>query len=344
MDNRFAAFLAVLVVLAGVPAPVAADETRSGGTVVVEEGETVDDDLTVYGGTAIIRGTVNGNLTAFTGNVYVPGEVDGDLEAFSGNVRINGTVTGNANAFSGNVFLAESGRVGGQLQAAGGNVVVNGEVGGDVQAGAGTITVGPTAVVGGDLLYDGELSLSDEARIDGETRQESDTGGFSGPSLPSWFGFAYGFVVHLLLGAVALLAFPRFSRGLAGRAASTPLRSGGVGLLLFLAVPILAVLLFVSVIGIPLGLLVLVLYPFLLWLGFVYGAYAVGAWLLSLASVRNRWAGLLVGLAGASVAGLVPVVGGLLQFLVLLIGLGALGRTLVGRYRDRRATRATADI
>lgn len=346
MDERLGVLLAVFLVLAlaAVPAPAAAEETRTGGTVIVEEGETIDGDLRAFAGTVVVRGTVNGDLTAFAGNVFVDGQVNGNLEAFAGNVRINGTVTGDASAAGGNVFLAEGGRIGGQFEAGAGNVGVDGEVGGAARLSAETITVGPSAVVGGDLAYDGNLDLADEARVAGDVRQEDDLGvGVGGPVVPNWVGWAYGLLVNLLLGAALLLIFPIFSANLADRAAASPLRSGGVGLLLLVGIPVLVVLLFISLVGIPLGLVGMVLFPLLLWLGYVYGSFTVGSWLLSHTDVDSRWLALLVGLLVVSVVGLVPVLGALVQFLVLLLGLGALALGLRDRYRGRRARRAGID-
>ncbi|WP_135827689.1 polymer-forming cytoskeletal protein [Halorussus halobius] len=343
MDRRFALALAVVVALAAVPAPVAAQETRSGGTVTVEADETVDGDLTAFGGTVVVRGTVDGNLTAAAGNVLVAGQVNGDLEAFAGNVRINGTVTGDASAVGGNVFLDEGGRVDGALEAGAGNVVVEGEVGGDARLGAETVTVGPSAVVGGDLAYGGDLDLADGASVAGEVREESNVNPDVGPvggTLPGWVSWAYGLLANLVLGAIAVLAFPRFSDGLADRVAGDPLRSGGVGLLLLVGVPVLLVLLAISLVGIPLALVGAFAYAFVLWLGYVYGAFAVGTLLLGLADAANRWLALAVGLVAVSLVGIVPVVGGLVEFAVLLLGLGALALGVRNRYRGRRASRA----
>ncbi|UPW01564.1 polymer-forming cytoskeletal protein [Halorussus gelatinilyticus] len=347
MKTRLAVVLAALVVLAAVPAPVAADETRSGGTVVVEAGETVNEDLTAFGGTVVVRGTVNGDVTAFGGNVFVDGRVNGDLEAFAGNVRVNGTVTGNVTAAGGNFLLAQGGEIGGELETAAGNVVVEGEIGRDARVGAGTIRLGPSAVVGGDFVYDGDLDRASGARIDGRVREEPNVNlgvGVGGPLFPDWLGAVYGFLVNFVLGAVALLVFPRFSAGVASRAIADPLRSAGVGLLLFVGVPILLVLLFVSLVGIPLGLFGVLLYAVALWLGYVYGAFALGGWLAGVADNDSKWVALAVGLVAVSLVGFVPILGGLVQFVVLLLGLGALALGGRRRYGGRDETAADSTL
>ncbi|WP_158058653.1 polymer-forming cytoskeletal protein [Halorussus halophilus] len=335
----FAVLLAAFVSLAAIPAPVAAEQ-RSGGTIVVEEGETITEDLTAFGGTLIVRGTVEGDVSAFTGNVFIDGQVNGNLEAFSGNVRINGTVNGDVGAFGGNVVLADDGRIGGALETAAGNVIVDGQVGGDATIGAGTITVGPTATIDGDLTYDGELTQAEGASIGGQVSQSDDlTIGPQAPVLPGWFGFVYGLLVNLLLGAVLLLIFPTFSREVAGKASDDPLRSAGVGLLLFVAIPIALFLIALTVIGIPLSLTGILVYFLLLWLAGIYGAYSVGTWLLSLADTDNRWLALVGGVFLVAVLTQIPILGGLVQFVVLLLGFGALALNLRDRYRGRRASR-----
>ncbi|WP_134671109.1 bactofilin family protein [Halorussus marinus] len=338
MERRFALAiaLAVVVTLAAVPAPVAAEETRSGGTVVVDADETVDEDLTAFAGTVVVRGTVDGDLTAFAGNVFVDGTVTGDLEAFAGNVRINGTVEGDASAAGGNVFLAQSGRVGGQLDAGAGNVVLEGEVGSDARLGGGTVTVRPSAAIGGDLEYSGQLDLADGATVDGQVRQTDDLDvGITGPSFPGWLGWAYGLLVNLLLGAVLLLVFPRFSGAVAGRAIERPLRSAGVGLALFVGVPVLLVVFAITLVGIPLSLFGAVVYGLAIWTGLVYGSFSIGTWLLAIADVDNRWLALAVGVLVVSIADFVPVVSGLVQFVVVLLGLGALALAIWDRYQNR---------
>lgn len=338
--RRAFALLAVAVVGVSLFSGVAtAQETRSGETVVVGEDETVDGDLTAFGGTVVIQGTVDGDLTAFGGDVLIEGEVTGDAEAFAGNVRVTGDVGGEVGAAAGNVVVSESATVG-ALSAAGGNVAVEGTVEGDVEAAAGSVSLGPEAVVGGDLTYGGELNQHPDAEVAGSVSEESTSGPVPAPigelpTPPTWLGPLYWLLVNLVLGAILLAVFPRFSDGLARTAREEALKSAGVGVLALVGIPIALGLVAVTVVGIPLTLVGILLFVVLLWIGSVYGRFALGAWLLSLADAENRWAALAVGLLVVALVGLIPFMGGFVDLVVLLLGLGALVLALYGRYGER---------
>lgn len=329
--------LAIVLVLGALPGVVAA-ESRAGGAVVVAEGETVTEDLEAFGGDIVIRGTVEGDVAAFGGNIRVEGEVTGDVDAFGGNVWIAGTVGGDVEASAGNVYVQPDAEIGGSLSAAAGNVVVAGSVGGNAELAGGTVTLTPAASVDGNVEYavgdEGEFT-NEGAAVGGTiTRvQNVDAGPWEGPQIPGWTVGVYGFLVNLALGAVLLLAFPRFSAGVAERVSTNTLRTGGVGLLTLIAVPVVLVLVAITVIGIPLAIAGGLLFGLSLWLALIYGRFAVGSWLLSLADVENRWGALLGGLIVLGLAARIPWIGGLVDLIVVLLGLGALASGLYGRYR-----------
>ena len=342
--------LAAFLLLAAVPAPVAA-ETRTGGSVVVGQNETVSEDLTAVGGTVVIRGTVEGDLTAFAGNVLVAdtATVRGNVETAAGNVRIEGNVTGDVEAGTGNIVVGESGTVGGSLSASAGYAQLDGTVRGDVRVAGERFRIGPSAVVNGDVVYDVEtFDRAPGARITGAVREDQslfdDGGPAPGPTppTPDGTGVLFGLATNLLLGAALLVVLPRFSADVAARATDDPLRSAGVGLLAFVAVPILLVLLAITIVGIPLSLAGAIAYALTLWVAAVYGMYAVGVWGLSLADGESKWVALVLGVAAVSLVGLIPILGAFVQFLVLLLGFGALTRAARRRYRGRRAPRREA--
>lgn len=332
------ALVALLVVLAGVPSVVAAQDTRASGTVVVEEGETVGD-LTVLSGTVIVRGTVDGDLTALSGTVRVDGTVTGDVSAAAGTVQIRGTVGGDVSVASGTVSVEEGAAIG-SLSVGSGDVSIDGTVRGDANIGASTISLGETAVVEGDLRYDGDLVRADGAVVQGEVVRENFGFAFApfGLSIPWWLLAIYGFMANVLLGAVLLLAFPGATDRVAETVAAEPVRAGLVGLLTVVAVPVALVLVALTLIGIPLTIMGAFAFVFVVWVAAVLGRYAVGAWLLAKADVDNRWAALLTGVVLLAVLTRVPILGGVFEAIVSLLGLGALALFLRDAYRARRAT------
>lgn len=331
----FAGLVVVAVVVSLVPG-VATAQRGPSGTVIVEEGETVSE-VDAVAGTVIVRGTVTGDVSAVAGDVHIAGTVEGDLEAAAGTVRISGTVDGDVAAGAGSVSLEDGGTVTGDFDVGAGDVRIDGTVGGNATVGADRISLGETATIAGSLRYDGRLEGNRDA-VAGEITRDSTL--ISEPvtefqTLTSWLFTLYAFVLNLLLGAALLALFPRFSGTVSDRVAADPIRTGLIGLGAVISVPVVLALTAVTVIGLPFSLIGTLVFAFVAWVGLVYGRFAVGAWLLSLVDVDNRWLALVSGLLLGTVLSLIPLVGGVLNFLVFLLGLGALVWAL---YAHRRLT------
>ncbi|KTG09788.1 hypothetical protein AUR64_09140 [Haloprofundus marisrubri] len=358
-----------VVVLGALPG-VATAVTRSGGTVVVAENETVDE-LEAFGGSVVVRGTVEGNVSALAGDVYVTetGRVGGNVAGAAGSVRIAGVVDGDVAGAAGSLTLAEGATVGGDVAAGAGSLTVaegatvggdlsagtqtasiNGTVQGDAEIGADEIILGPAAVIEGDLTYDGSLQRADGAVVGGAVERDDDLAtaapaGTNGPLVPAWVSVLYGLVTNLLLGAVLLFVFPSFSQRVVLEAARNPALSGGVGILSLIVVPLALLLLVVTLVGIPLALVGSLVFGLLVWVGGVYGRFAVGAVILAYTDREGEWAALLVGVVVVAFAVQIPFLGWVVNVAVGLVGLGALLLALTSGYRRRRAERqATPDV
>lgn len=336
--SRAVALLLAALLLCTAATGTATAASRAGGTVVVGPNETITDGLSAAGGTIEIYGTVRGDVQAAGGSVVVAdgATVTGDVQATGGDVTIAGSVGGNVDIASGSATVARNATVAGNLSVAAGSAVVAGTVDGDAAVGADTITLASTARVGGDFVYDGTLTRETGSEVAGDVREDpslGDAGMGSGFSLPSWLGTAYGFLVNLLVGAVLLAAFPRFSRDVADRVAGTPLRAAGVGLLALVATPILLFVVAITVVGLPLALAGVLVYALGLWVAAVYGQYALGAWLLSYTDRTNRYLALLVGALLLALLQFVPVLDAVVGFALLVLALGALASALYARYR-----------
>ena len=115
------------------------------------------------------------------------------------------------------------------------------------------------------------------------------------------------------------------------------LKTGGIGLLTVIGLPMLASIAAITIVGIPIALL-----GFALWLIGIYVAKIVTAVLFGRlfleASNRHYAVMLLAGLVAVLVAINIPFVGGLLNFVLTILGLGILTEQIIRHLsRDRTA-------
>jgi uncharacterized RDD family membrane protein YckC len=89
----------------------------------VKPGETVED-LTVFGGSASVRGKVRRDVVVFGGKLNVEGEIGGDAVVFGGNIHLqtNATVRGDAVVFLGGTKLETNATIHGDAVSFGGGV------------------------------------------------------------------------------------------------------------------------------------------------------------------------------------------------------------------------------
>ncbi len=334
---------AVLVIAS---APVAAADSRVGGTVVIAAGETVADDLEAVGGTVIIRGTVDGSVNAVGGTVVIAptGVVRGDLTGAAGAITVEGRVEGATQVAAGSFVLREGGVLVGDAEVGAGEALIDGTTEGTLSLDAGTVVVGAGATVGGDLLYDTEQFTNEGATVAGDVRATDLEFGpevTPGPlfTVPSWVSVVYTVLAHLALGGLLLALLPRFVSEVGDFGLTRTARSGGFGLAALVFAPVLLVLVAVTIIGIPLALLGAVAYGVLLWVGLVLGAYVLGTWgvrALDRADAEYaRWYALLGGVLLVGISRFVPG-GGLFRLALTVIGAGAVLLALNARRTGER--------
>lgn len=233
-------------------------------------------------------------------------EVAGDVVVADGDVVIRGTVEGD-------VILAA------------GDVTIRGRVDGDVVTFAGTATLGRRAQVGGDLHYgDNKPVVTPGARVDGETKR------FSGELKGVGAGIAIGFWLAmslslLVLGLLLLVLAPRAGDAIARTARAKLGVSILIGVLAIILLPIIAVLACVSILGLPLGIVLLLALVPLYAISYVTAAFVIGNRIVK----GSRIPAFLVGLLILRLLALIPIVGGLIGLLATIVGLGVLLKTLL---------------
>jgi cytoskeletal protein CcmA (bactofilin family) len=275
------------------------------------------------------------------GDISIESKVGGEVFATGGNITLTraASVGRGAAFFGGNITV--DGRVDGDLKATAQKITIDGEVRGNARLSGETIELGPRARIGGAVTYSSpsELKKAEGATIAGVVTREQDGARPGRPgagrswersySGPSWVGVLMSFLALLAVAAIFILAVPRFGDEASRRIQSSPGMALAVGFAAAVAVPVLAVLLFVTILGIPLGIALLALYPALLLGGFVVGVLFVARLLVrAMRKEPPRTFGASMGYFAVALVlmllvGTVPFVGALALALLGLAGMGA---------------------
>lgn len=328
--------------------PVNGDFTAAGGRVIVDQ--PVAGDALLAGGSVDVRAPVGDDLRAVGGDLSIESTVGGELFASGANIAFTRSASVGRGAIFYGSSVAVDGRIDGNLRATGRKITIDGEVRGNARLVAEEIELGPKARIGGGLSYasKSELKKAEGASIAGALTREPESANTRSPDThweweasargPSWVGRIMSFLALLAVAAIFLLLVPRFGAQAARRIQSSPWLALGVGFGTVVAVPVLAALLFVILLGIPLAIVLLALYPALMLAGFVVGVLCIGDLLAAAlrkeaprgfaGSMRYFALGLLLTLLAASL----PMVGALLVGLLGLAGVGACVLELYGRH------------
>jgi cytoskeletal protein CcmA (bactofilin family) len=378
--TTFAVVMAAALCAVALPPPAAAADTEHGKpNYTLAAGQVVKTDLIVAADRTVIDGDVDGDLIAWSRNITVNGHVkgdvlgwgqlvtvngivDGNVRAFCQTLSITGTVSKNAMAWSGDVNLDHKGKIGGSATIGAGDGELNGSIGGDVLAFIGGLEIdGP---IGGNVrVRSGHLSIGSEAVIAGTTKYEGNKMAEVAPGAklaspiefkhykrgpdrasPRYYWHqALHWGASFVFGLVLLLIAPGFFYDVANACKKVGPTSG-LGVLFLLATPVAAILVCITIIGIPVGIAALFLYAIAIYSAQVFVGSWLGERILGTAVGFGPTLGrLALGLAIIRVLRLIPYLGALAGAIVVVWGLGALVLTLYRYMRLKFApTAATA--
>ena len=302
--------------------------------------DSVTGDVILYGRDLMSRGSVGGDYLAVAGNQVIGGRVHGSVRAAGGEVHVTAVVDRNATVAGGNVTLDSAGviarnayftggnveiagTVRGGLLASGGNVTIDGVIGSDVQVLSGELRIGPRAQIAGNLRYKvppKNVKIDPAARISGSVTAlpvESEWG------LKRWLWL----LGLLLIGVVVVALFPRFTAEAAEILPRRPVLAALVGLGWVCLAPVVIVLVAFTVIGMPLAVLITVVYVILLFVGDIPVAVWLGRRLLGIREGARRY-GVVVNYAVGGlvllIVMLIPVIGKVVLIVSGTLGLGML--------------------
>ncbi len=311
--------------------PIDGNAFAAGGRVEVLD--RVDRSVFVSGGTVTVSGSVGRNLYAAGGEVRIEGSVEGRVRAAGGKVAVApGARIGESATLAGGTIEVD-GTVGGRLRAFGDTIFINGSVDDGVDVAGENIRIGPNARIGGAVKYRSsrDILVDPAAQIaGGVTEMQQDRRWLRrmgrGATIVGGATVSLGMV---LIGALLILAMPRFSREAAATIRRRPWQSAGTGLLMLLGVPFAVIVLLVTVIGIPLALLLVFGYVLLLLFGNLIAAIFVGDQALErigrekLDSAWWRVLFMVLALVAIALVKQVPFLGALIVIVLFVSAIGA---------------------
>jgi len=328
------------------------DTFVAGGEIRIDD--ELPGDVLAAGGRVELAGSIGGDAVVAGGGIEIASAVADDVYAAGGRVELSGPVGGSARLGGGEIVIERGARIEGGVSLGGGHALIegfvgrylqggagkfrlNGSVDGDVDVGAGELEIGPEARIEGRLRYrsEHEARIDPAARIAGGVERVEFTRDWQSRVTQvarpfAWFMSALWLLGSALLGILLLIAWPAFTARAARAARSQSLQSAMLGFAFVVAVPVLVVLLFVTVIGIPLGIATLLGYLITLIIGWLLTAIALGDLAVErLAPARSERLGsrvlaFLLAFVLITLALKIPWLGSILRLVVLVLGTGAL--------------------
>ena len=362
MTGRLAVLMAVLLLILIFSGTASALTARSGENIVIDD--VVEEDVYIAGGNVLISGTVIGDvvvaggrvevsgnitedLTVAAGEIIITGSVGDDIRAAAGNLTFSGDVENDLALLTGDTTIGREALVGGVLAFSSGQMEMLGNVTSDLTGSAGTLALG--GHVGGDAeLQSGNFAVLPDARIEGDLsytapeRIEIPEGAVGGEIYYNMvsdgeeelgaFVFLWWIASYLalvLIGLVALAIWPDRMQRLARKTSERPGKAFLTGIVIVIAAFLISVLFMLTIIGIPFGLIILILTIILLYVAKIITGLWLGKWMFAkMGRVQKPWVELVSGLFVLLLVSAIPIIGWLVSLVATLIPVGNLAEEI----------------
>ena len=333
------------------------DVYLAGGTVTIQQ--DVEGDLFIAGGTITVNGIVSGDLLIAGGSVILNGQVKDDLRMVGGSLSLNGNVDGDMIVLGGTADLNKAVTVSGDLVVIAGSANVYGTVNRSVRGIMGRLTLGGDVNGNVDVRVTEKLVLLSSAHVFGNVKYFSpqkieDHGGVIDgevsfneilssanqvkAGLKQFFNKAYfigklwSYFALLLIGIFLVWLVPNGLQRTGEQITKSPLKSFGMGFLVFVVGGMASMISIFSVVGIQLGFIAVSALFILGELAQIVAAYWLGMLVVRNISIKKassrrlffiRFGTLALGLLILKLIGIIPLVGWLAGFALLMAGAGS---------------------
>ena len=302
-----------------------------GGVGNVRLAGTFENDVWAFGNTIIFSGVAKEHARFLANEVTMDGTVGlGALAAGNAvTLTTNSTIQGDAALAGQSVVIA--GKVRGNLKVLATSATISGTIEGNIRIMADDIVVMPGTIIEGNLTYTSSKDLfldPAHVRLDGQLIRTEVAAARQPSGYEVFLTQAYYYLCALVAGLPFIALFPRFTGRAVRHFRQSSWRCALIGVIAFCLIPMAALFLLLTIVGIPLGFLLLLSYAIMGYLAKIVVALGVGGALLRRHGPQpfsRVFTSLSIGLISIYAMAVLPYgIGMLVAFLVVVLGLGAI--------------------
>jgi len=314
----------------------------------------VKDDLFVLSGTRMaLAGNFERNVWGMGGNVDLSGDARHNVRLMGKTVQISGTVGGNVLAVADTLKITPEATIHGGMKLLGNSIILEGTTQGSVSITASRMVTISGIIEGNLNIIAPEIILQRDTRIGGNLTYTTSKelvpaqGIVAGtikraipPATPAFsktrlLTRSMWFLAALIAGIPFITLFPMTTAMSSQLVRTVPWKCLWVGALFSIALPVFGLMSISSIIGIPLGALLLGGWAFMVYISRIIMGLVIGTLILrsGSASIGHVLLAMVIGLAVIYIATSIPAISWSVQVAVVSMGSGAL---LLGLFQKRR--------
>ncbi len=306
---------------------VLGDVLAAGRTITLGDSAVIDNSFMAFGQKVDVNGTVINSARAFAQNFTLRGHVERNVMGFAQDILVDSRawVEKDANFACGQLIVR--GHIGGNLSGGASKITISGQIDGDVKIEGENIVILQGAIIGGSLKYtsDKEIKIEDGAQILGGIERLAEKKEDEGYTFGSFVWDAWWYLGSLALGVILLVLFRPYLVNIAASISQSSAKTLGLGALFLICLPIAAIAVALTLIGIPAAVLILLLWMVLLYLADIFVGLALGDWILRRlrkGSAPRPFYAMALGLLLVTILCNLPMIGWLVGIVIAAFAMG----------------------
>ncbi len=365
MKKRSLLFFSLFLVVFLLGAPSSkASSFKNQGVVIINADEVVTSNFYVIANEILIDGKIAGDLIAVAKNIKINGEIAGDLIAVASEIEINGRIEGNSriifnnfnlngfigkniNALGENLSLNKESFVGWDLLSSTRGLFLGGLINGNVNVSAENIlldtkinknskiklegnnqnlTISPETIIGGNFIYSAqnEIKINNEENFQGEIEFNKYSASKKRSNKNS-NNLIFSILAALVMSIFLVYVLKGLKSGVIKNLNEFNKKDLLPALLFLILTPIASVLIFITLIGIPLSLLIFITYFITIYLSKIISAIFITELLFDkFGKNKHYFLFLFLGVSGSWLIFSLPILGNIVSVVATIFGLSAL--------------------